>query len=58
MTNLDLGAVFRDSVDRGYTSPGWYLTAVEAGFELWHGGAGLKTTSFSPRSYGHEPAPR
>jgi cellulose 1,4-beta-cellobiosidase len=50
VTNLDLDAVLRDSVGRGYTSPGWYLTAVEAGFELWHGGAGLKTTSFGLRS--------
>ena len=24
----------------------WWLTAVEAGFEVWRGGAGLRTTSF------------
>ncbi|MHB1594953.1 MAG: GH12 family glycosyl hydrolase domain-containing protein [Streptosporangiaceae bacterium] len=28
---------------------GWWLTSVEAGFEIWRGGAGLRTTGFSVR---------
>jgi hypothetical protein len=31
----------------GYTQSDWYLIDVEAGFELWQGGAGLETNSFS-----------
>ncbi|HEY2128998.1 MAG TPA: cellulose binding domain-containing protein [Streptosporangiaceae bacterium] len=34
-------------MSRGYTKPSWYLIDVEAGFELWQGGAGLATNSFS-----------
>jgi cellulose 1,4-beta-cellobiosidase len=34
-------------VRRGYIRASWYLIDVEAGFELWHGGAGLATKSFS-----------
>ncbi len=34
-------------VSRGYTKSSWYLIDVEAGFELWQGGAGLATNSFS-----------
>jgi cellulose 1,4-beta-cellobiosidase len=47
VSRLDLGRVIRDSVSRGYTRPWWYLIDVEAGFELWHGGTGLATRSFS-----------
>src|ERR1017187_7336194 len=32
---------------RGYIQPSWYLIDVEAGFELWQGGAGLATNSFA-----------
>lgn len=47
VSGLDLGRVIRNSVARGYTQPSWYLIDVEAGFELWHGGTGLATRSFS-----------
>jgi cellulose 1,4-beta-cellobiosidase len=47
ITNLDLGTVARDVVRRGYLDPSWYLIGVEAGFELWQGGAGMTTNSFS-----------
>ena len=47
VSNLDLGDITRDAVSRGVISPSWYLIGVEAGFELWQGGAGLATTSFS-----------
>ncbi len=47
VTDLDLGTVARDARSRGYLDPSWYLIDVEAGFELWQGGAGLSTNSFS-----------
>lgn len=47
VSNLDIGRVIRNSVSRGYTQWSWYLIDVEAGFELWHGGTGLATKSFS-----------
>jgi hypothetical protein len=31
----------------GLVSRRWWLTSVEAGFEIWRGGLGLKTYSFS-----------
>jgi hypothetical protein len=45
--SLDLKPLVADLVKRGYLKSSWYLIDVEAGFELWHGGAGLATTSFS-----------
>ncbi|HEX3961680.1 MAG TPA: cellulose binding domain-containing protein [Trebonia sp.] len=47
VSNLDVGTLAQDSVSRGYTKSSWYLIDVEAGFELWQGGAGLQTNSFS-----------
>ena len=47
VSNLDLRAVVADAVKRGYISNSWYLIDVEAGFEVWQGGAGLATKSFS-----------
>jgi Glycosyl hydrolase family 12 len=47
VTNLDLQALVADAVSRGYISRSWYLIGVEAGFELWRGGVGLATNSFS-----------
>jgi cellulose 1,4-beta-cellobiosidase len=47
VANLDVGTLAQDMVSRGYTKSSWYLIDVEAGFELWQGGAGLKTSSFS-----------
>jgi hypothetical protein len=46
-SNLDIQAFINDAVNRGYVSASWYLIAIEAGFELWQGGAGLSTNSFS-----------
>jgi cellulose 1,4-beta-cellobiosidase len=45
--DLDVGALAADAVRRGYIRTSWYLIDVEAGFELWQGGAGLATDSFS-----------
>jgi Glycosyl hydrolase family 12/Transposase len=47
ITNLDLGLLAGDALARGYLSASWYLIDVEAGFELWSGGAGLKSKAFS-----------
>ena len=47
VSNLDIGTLTQDMVNRGYTQASWYLIDVEAGFELWQGGAGLTTNSFS-----------
>jgi hypothetical protein len=47
VSNLDIRAFTNDAVGRGYINSAWYLIAVEAGFELWQGGAGLATNSFS-----------
>jgi glycosyl hydrolase family 12/cellulose binding protein with CBM2 domain len=47
VSNLDIGALTQDMVSRGYTKSSWYLIDVEAGFELWQGGAGLASNSFA-----------
>jgi len=47
VSNLDLKALFNDAVARGSINPAHYLIDVEAGFEIWQGGQGLGTNSFS-----------
>lgn len=47
VSGLDLRAFTRDAVTRGYIENAWYLIDAEAGFEIWQGGAGLATNSFS-----------
>ncbi len=47
VSGLDIGTLTQDMVSRGYTKSSWYLIDVEAGFELWQGGAGLATNSFA-----------
>jgi glycosyl hydrolase family 12 len=47
LTNLNLKAFTQDAVSRGQINPAWYLIAIEAGFEIWQGGTGLATNSFS-----------
>ena len=44
VSNLDVGPLTQDMVSRGYTKPSWYLIDVEAGFELWQGGAAWPRT--------------
>src|ERR1700678_4504229 len=58
VSNLDIGTLAEDSVSRGYTESSWYLIDVEAGFELWQGGAGLATNSFSVTLNGGSSTPR
>ena len=45
--NLDIGQLAQDAIRRGYLPGSCWLIDVEAGFELWQGGAGLATKSFS-----------
>jgi hypothetical protein len=47
--SYDLNAFIEDAVHNraGTIQSSWYLTNVYAGFEIWSGGAGLKTTAFS-----------
>jgi|GEM_PF-989691 len=47
VSNLDLGPLAADAVNRGYMKSTGYLIDVEAGFEPWQGGAGLSADSFS-----------
>ncbi|MET9514410.1 cellulose binding domain-containing protein [Streptomyces sp. NPDC002994] len=35
------------TVARGMAQPSWYITSVQAGFEPWQNGAGLRVDSFS-----------
>ena len=58
VSNLDVGALAADAVRRGYIRTSWYLIDVEAGFELWRGGAGLATDSFSVNLSGDRGTPR
>jgi Glycosyl hydrolase family 12/Cellulose binding domain len=55
--DLDIGALAQDAVSRGFLSSSCYLLDVEAGFELWQGGAGLATNSFSVTSGTQSPVP-
>jgi hypothetical protein len=57
VAGLDVGTLTQDMVSRGYTKSSWYLIDVEAGFELWQGGAGLTTNSFSVTGNGSTPGP-
>ena len=45
--NLDLQPLVADAISRGYLPGSSYLISVEAGFEMWRGGTGLATRSFS-----------
>nr|7MKR_AAA Chain AAA, Glycoside hydrolase, family 6 [Acidothermus cellulolyticus] len=47
ISNLDLKAIFADAAARGSLNTSDYLLDVEAGFEIWQGGQGLGSNSFS-----------
>jgi len=53
--HLDLQPLVAYAVSQGYIQDSWYLIGVEAGFELWRGGAGLATNSFSVKVAGGGP---
>ncbi|MEU1510346.1 ricin-type beta-trefoil lectin domain protein [Kitasatospora sp. NPDC005748] len=44
---LNLRTITADAVVRGYVPADGQLCSVQAGFEIWNGGAGLATNSFS-----------
>lgn len=46
-SNLDIKALIDDAVGRGSVNASHYLIDAEAGFEVWQGGQGLATDSFS-----------
>jgi len=45
--DLDIGKFVADAISHGWIQKSWYLIDVEAGFEIWQGGAGLATNSFA-----------
>ncbi|MFJ6662482.1 cellulose binding domain-containing protein [Streptomyces sp. NPDC091383] len=45
--NLDVKALIDDAVARGSINSAHYLIDAEAGFEIWQGGQGLASNSFS-----------
>jgi hypothetical protein len=47
VSNLDVDLLAADSVQRGYMTNSDYLIDLEAGFELWNGGVGNATNSYS-----------
>lgn len=47
VSDLNLTAFAEDSVNRGWLDPSAYMVTIEAGFEIWQGGQGLKQNSFS-----------
>jgi hypothetical protein len=47
VSNLDLRPLEANAMSRGYLRRSWYLISVQAGFEIWQGGTGLATKSFS-----------
>jgi cellulose 1,4-beta-cellobiosidase len=49
VTNLDVHRFIRVAEGHGLIDQRWWLTSVEAGFEIWRGGVGLKTENFSVR---------
>ncbi|WP_326555467.1 GH12 family glycosyl hydrolase domain-containing protein [Micromonospora sp. NBC_01813] len=44
--DFELAVFTRDAVGRGYLDRDWYLSGIEAGFEIWQDGAGLSSRSF------------
>jgi hypothetical protein len=47
ITNFDAMAFVNDAIARGVAQRAWYITSVQAGFEIWNGGTGLKINEFA-----------
>jgi hypothetical protein len=45
--NHDLTKFFADAESRGYLNTSSYLLGVQSGFEIWSGGSGFSTSSFT-----------
>jgi hypothetical protein len=48
--NLQLSPFITRAEAHGWIKPSWWLENIEAGFEIWQGGTGLATDSFSARA--------
>ena len=48
--HLWLNPFFRVAEAHGWLKPSWYWTGIDAGFELWKGGQGLRVTYFNVNS--------
>lgn len=46
MVKLSLQPFFNDALERNYISKDWYIMGWQVGFEIWHGGVGLKSNTF------------
>ncbi len=56
--NLNLLSFFNDARSRGQVQAAWWLHSIQAGFEIWQGGAGMRSDSFSASfSSGATPRP-
>lgn len=47
VTDLAMRPFLQYMENQGWITPSWYALNLEAGFEIWNGGAGLATTAFS-----------
>jgi len=47
---LKLNPFFRIAEAHKWLKPSWYWTGIDAGFELWKGGEGLRVTNFTVNS--------
>lgn len=47
ITNFDAMVFVNDAIARGVAQRSWYVTSVQAGFEIWNGGSGLKINQFA-----------
>jgi Glycosyl hydrolase family 12 len=50
VANLRLAPFIRLAERFGWIRPSWWMLNIEAGFEIWSGGRGLATRSFSARA--------
>jgi hypothetical protein len=44
--HIDVGKLINDAISREYFPESWWLTDIEAGFEIWDGGANLVARHF------------
>jgi hypothetical protein len=47
INNFDAMVFVNDAITRGVAQRSWYVTSVQAGFEIWNGGSGLKINQFA-----------
>ena len=47
LSNFDAMVFVNDSIARGVVQRSWWITSVQAGFEIWNGGTGLLINRFA-----------